>query len=158
MASTISVDTIQGSTTAGKVVMPAGHVVQCVQFYQAQTSSTSTTSSSMVATGLKKTITPKFSGSLIIVECHLGMPYTTGWAEVRVFLNGTQMAGGSSYHMGYIDASHNNYSGMTFKGQHTATDNTTALEFEVYCRAGTGTFSYYHNNAHRSVTLWEIAQ
>ena len=59
--STLSVDTIQGKTTAGTVQMPSGSVIQVVN-----TNSTlqrSTTSSSDTDTGITLDITPKFATS-----------------------------------------------------------------------------------------------
>ena len=64
--STLSVDTIQGKTTAGTVAMPAGMIVQVL-------STTKTTeqvisgSSFVDITGLSQEITPKFSSSKILV-------------------------------------------------------------------------------------------
>ena len=67
--STLSVDTIQGKTTAGTVAMPSGHVIQTVS--QAITSETNITSTSYTATGLTKAITPKFSSSKILILVNL---------------------------------------------------------------------------------------
>ena len=70
MGSTLSVDTIQGASTAGTVKMPAGHVVQVL-------STTLTTeqvisgSSFVDITGLSQTITPKFSTSKIFVQINV---------------------------------------------------------------------------------------
>ena len=63
--STLSVDTIQGKTTAGTVAMPAGAVLQVVQA-SIGTRPTSA-SSSFVNTGLQVSITPKFSSSKILI-------------------------------------------------------------------------------------------
>ena len=59
--STLSVDTIQGKTTAGTVQMPSGSVIQLVN--TSATSQISTTSTSDVDTGISINITPKFSTS-----------------------------------------------------------------------------------------------
>jgi len=66
--STLSVDTIQGKTTAGTVAMPAGHVIQTVStsFLTEVTES----GSSFVDTGLSLAITPKFSTSKVLVFVH----------------------------------------------------------------------------------------
>ena len=63
--STLSVDTIQGKTTAGTVAMPAGAVLQVVQG-SLGTRPTSA-SSSFVNTGLQVSITPKFSTSKVLI-------------------------------------------------------------------------------------------
>ena len=61
--STLSVDTIQGKTTAGTVAMPSGSVIQ----YAYQTSAVAVTNSnnSYVATSVSISFTPKFSSSII---------------------------------------------------------------------------------------------
>ena len=63
--STLSVDTIQGKTTAGTVAMPSGMVIQTLENFD-YTRSTST-STSFADTGLSQAITPKFSTSKILV-------------------------------------------------------------------------------------------
>ena len=67
MGSTLSVDTIQGATTAANVQFPAGVVIQAVD----ATSSTETTvqNTTFTDTGLTLTITPKFATSKILVTC-----------------------------------------------------------------------------------------
>ena len=59
--STLSVDTIQGKTTAGTVAMPAGTIIQVVTAVDDDTQSI--TSTSLVDTGLTLDITPKFQNS-----------------------------------------------------------------------------------------------
>ena len=66
--STLSVDTIQGKTTAGTVAMPSGSVVQ-VTMTESHGVTLTTTSESMVATVITATITPKFSSSKILIVC-----------------------------------------------------------------------------------------
>ena len=69
--STLSVDTIQGKTTAGTVAMPSGSVIQVIQTIgTTQTELTSTgTWTDVVPTA---TITPKFSTSKILVSHSAG--------------------------------------------------------------------------------------
>lgn len=69
MTSTLKVDAIEGSTTAGTVAMPAGSVVQVgtqvkVDNLNVQVTTTSFTA---VGNGFIASITPKFSGSKIRV-------------------------------------------------------------------------------------------
>ena len=73
--STLSVDTIQGKTTAGTVAMPSGSIVQIVQTNsngQGHTTSTST-SFTEIDTDFRATITPKFASSKILFLCKLGI-------------------------------------------------------------------------------------
>ena len=64
--STLSVDTIQGQTTAANVKMPAGSVVQVVQGNTPTRVFIST--GTYTFTGLTASITPKFSTSKILVQ------------------------------------------------------------------------------------------
>ena len=63
--STLSVDTIQGKTTAGTVAMPAGMVIQTLE--NSDYTRTTSTSTTFADTGLSQAITPKFSTSKILV-------------------------------------------------------------------------------------------
>jgi len=63
--STLSVDTIQGKTTAGTVAMPAGVIIQTVNF--TTNTQVDTNTSTFTNTGLSGTITPKFASSKIYV-------------------------------------------------------------------------------------------
>ena len=69
--STLSVDTIQGKTTAGTVAMPSGSVIQVIQ-------TTGTTQTELTSTGTwtdvvpTATIPPKFSTSKILVSHSAG--------------------------------------------------------------------------------------
>tara|TARA_B100000927_G_scaffold241237_1_gene202682 strand:+ start:120 stop:641 length:522 start_codon:yes stop_codon:yes gene_type:complete len=77
MASTLSVDNIQGATTAANVKMPEGHIVQTVQFLRKggitadanrPTSSLVAIDSSTFVDVMSKTITTKFANSKIYVS------------------------------------------------------------------------------------------
>lgn len=70
MTSTLKVDTIEGKTTASKIIMPSGHVIQTVSL--ATTSGITrkqTASNTFVATNLVNSITPKFQNSKLNVRC-----------------------------------------------------------------------------------------
>tara|TARA_Y100000004_G_scaffold191477_1_gene250325 strand:+ start:489 stop:989 length:501 start_codon:yes stop_codon:yes gene_type:complete len=64
--STLSVDTIQGKTTAGTVAMPAGAVLQVVEG-TAVTAYQCFTNTSLADTGIEVNITPKFTSSNVLV-------------------------------------------------------------------------------------------
>ena len=70
--STLSVDTIQGQTTAANVKMPAGHVVQTVQYLRRGLNSASSTlvnvQTSSFVDVMSKAIVTKFANSLIFVK------------------------------------------------------------------------------------------
>ena len=68
--STLSVDTIQGKTTAGTVAMPSGHIVQVLS--TTKTTEQSISGSSFVdISGLSQAITPKFATSKILVQVNV---------------------------------------------------------------------------------------
>ena len=68
--STLAIDTIQGATVAGKVAMPAGHIIQFV--FNEDYSSTAITQNQSTGfvdvTGFDLAITPKFSTSKIFIN------------------------------------------------------------------------------------------
>lgn len=68
--STLSVDTIQGKTTAGTVAMPAGMVVQ-TSFHTFSTETALGTNSDADIGGSSHTFTPKFASSLLILSTSL---------------------------------------------------------------------------------------
>ena len=64
---TLSVDTIQGQTTAANVKMPAGATLQVVE--ATSTTDETITSTSFTNSTITATITPRFNNSIIKVEC-----------------------------------------------------------------------------------------
>ena len=175
MASELTVQTLKGPTSGGnanKIIIPsgqtldasngftapAGHVVQCQQYYNSLTAHVTSGSTSFVASGIAKSITPKYSDSLIIIQSNITMAYSTNWMEVRMYLGGSSMSSTANYQVGYIDNGHNNYGPLVFQGQHQAT-STSALNFEIYYRTASGATAYItHLNASAALTLWEIKQ
>ena len=155
--SILKVDTIN-EKTSGNGVHIAGHVVQCQQFYNPDTAHVTSTSTSFVASGITKSITPKYSNSLIIIQSNISMSYATNYMEAKMYLNGGSMPSAAQYHVGYIDHGHNVYSNLTFTGQYQAS-STSALNFEIYYRASSGGTAYItHVDGSAALTLWEIAQ
>ena len=65
--STLSVDTIQGQTTAANVKLPAGSVLQVVNG-PANTGRIQSSSTSYTDTPISATITPKYNTSKILVS------------------------------------------------------------------------------------------
>ena len=80
--STLSVDTIQGQTTAANVKFPAGTIVQTLQF----TASEQTTSAGSGNTIINGTFNPKFSGSKFIVSAFI--PNCTATSGGSVIVHG----------------------------------------------------------------------
>ena len=175
MASELTVQTLKGPTSGGnanKIIIPsgqtldasngftapAGHVVQCQQYYDSQTAHVTTTSNSFVASGIAKSITPKYSNSLIIIQSNISKAYATNWMEAKMYLGGGAMPSSGQYQVGYIDHGYNVYSALTFAGQYQAT-STSALNFEIYYRSASSATAYItHVNGSAALTLWEIKQ
>ena len=87
--STLSVDTIQGVTTASKVAIP-NHIInlQSVNF----TGTQETTGATFVdVTNLTLTLTPASSTSKFYVVCNIAVSSTQNFAFLRVVRNGTQI-------------------------------------------------------------------
>jgi len=165
--STLSVDTIQGKTTAGTVAMPSGHIVQVQRTYVADADSSYTISSqSLSATGLQCSITPKFSNSLILVDLVSSMANSgaNDILKARMYLkigsaSIAQMTGADSYHAGYQHYDRNRYAPLCFSGSYTAT-STDTLMFEPYILAtnGNNSVSLIHPDSSASLTVTEIKQ
>lgn len=66
MASTLTVDTIQGATTAANVKLPAGSILQTITSFS-HGAAIQTASTSLVGTGQTATITPKYNNSIIML-------------------------------------------------------------------------------------------
>lgn len=183
--STLSVDTIQGQTTAATVKIP-GHVVQCVQTYDNTNEATYSATAFTNITHLNTSITPKVSGSKFLIECtisgahnddaYVGYKLYKGTSEITA---STHTAGspGTGVMFGFTTdrASGNNV------GHHLQTvsarflythggDTSTSQEYRVYVSPmrTTGRSFYYnrvgiYNDANQlsgtsSMTIWEIAQ
>jgi len=162
--STLSVDTIQGKTTSGTVAMPSGHIVQVQRTYVANTTAISTTSTSLTASGIQCSLTPKFSNSLILVDYNSAMAATTGsgykLSGMMYLKVGSAsiaaMSGASTYHLTY--SRDYNYQPITFGGSYTAT-STDTLMFEPYYKSHTGDTIYLaHSSSSYSLTVTEIKQ
>ena len=163
--STLSVDTIQGQTTAANVKMPAGHIIQTVQSTTA--TQVSTASTSAVVTNLAGVITPKYSTSHIYVM-----------VNQRVFSN--PGAGGSAGDWGLQRSTDggSSYSQIYVRGRTGLTDNTgacdvqasimfkdtpgitTAVNYRTTIRNNAGAGNMYANldNNLAMMTIMEIAQ
>lgn len=71
--STLSVDTIQGKTTAGTVAMPAGMIIQTVQTISRTTGESTSTSYVELSSSMRCSITPKFSNSKLLITATCGL-------------------------------------------------------------------------------------
>lgn len=156
--SILKVDTLQPATASA--IHNAGSVVQVQQTYVAATSVITISSASLTASGIQRTITPKFSDSIIWVR--LNIPMQDGITAPSVFgkmyVNGSAMTGAGDYHLGYSNPSLARYVPFTFDAQYQVT-STSQLTFEPYFRGGDATsFRVAHNNSSYCLTCMEIAQ
>lgn len=164
MGSTLTVDNIVGATSSSAIKIP-GHVVQVVHF--TTSTAVTTSSTSIIATNLSGTITPKYSTSHIYVILHQ-----------RVFANPS--AGGSAGDWGLERSTDggSTFSQIYVRGRTGLTDNTggcdvqastmfkdtpaitTAVNYRTTIRnnAGSGTMYVNLDSAQATMTLMEIAQ
>ena len=127
--STLSVDTIQGQTTAANVKFPAGAIVQTLQF----TASEQTISAGSGTTVINGTFNPKFSGSKFIVSAFIP--------------NCTATSGGSVVVQGRLGTNSSpNSNTLIFDVQErmegTGADDTRGInahDFGTFTSSGTGT-------------------
>ena len=181
MVGTLTVQNLQGPTSgvnANKVIIPsgqtidasagtlvpsAGAVVQVIQEYTPSASQNSTTSGSLVASGITASITPKYSNSLIIVEysCTMGIA-TASLMRAKMYMSvgsgaRAAMSGSANYHITYME-DESKYIPIVFKGNYTAT-STNTLTFEPYfAGSGDGTAYFTHPSSSYSLTLTEVKQ
>ena len=93
--STLSVDTIQGKTTAGTVAMPSGHVIQTA-YSSTVTKLVSTSSNADVTLMTADPFTPKFANSHILIQLNMHFGYYNpngGLQVVRAISGGSTTYG-----------------------------------------------------------------
>jgi hypothetical protein len=143
--STLSVDTIQGKTTANTVQMPSGSVIQLV-------SNTTTDTSSLASvnflefTALATSITPKFSSSKIFVTLNIciGNANDDNYNQFRLKRDSTEIGLGLSGQGGASQATFSNngpYTHATYEihsSSYSTLDspNTTSqVTYKLFARA-----------------------
>ena len=138
--STLSVDTIQGQTTAANVKLPAGSVLQTVT--QEHGTYVQYTGSTFSDTGLQCSITPRYANSTILIICNVQAGKSGAnsmetscrilrvsgsamiGAEGQRFVYGRIEGGSTNFHASGMttltrkDTSHNSTSTQTYKFQH----------------------------------------
>jgi len=160
MTSRLLVDKIEGKTTSSHVIMPTGHMIQQVRYVNTSSSHIVTSGTSLVATGIKVTITPKASGNKILVQSFLGMVHKSAASSgtISLYLNGSQMADTGQYWSGHMNVTQNtqDYSSRVGTLEYTTT-NTNALLFELYAKSGdSNNFYVHHGNGTSSLIATEV--
>ena len=158
--STLYVDNLRPNLGSG--IHNLGSVVQCISSDDAR-GWASTTSTSLVASGISLSITPKFANSIILVDFHFPMVHVgvTGSSLVAaIYRNGTNL-GLSGYPQGFIHNSNGapQYPSVKLECRDISHNSTSTLTYEVYYRTTSGDQVHLtHNGSDTHLKLWEIAQ
>ena len=176
--STLSVDTIQGQTTAGNVKLPAGCVLQVLSTTKTDTFVTSS-AGPIDITGLSVTITPKYNTSKVLITFDVSIVGFDSGTGIRLLRGSTALAlgdaDGSRARMTAIGFYSNNTSPSAYSGGATsftfldspATTSATTYKLQAQCLSTNGIIinkSRYdtdNGNASRgssTITVMEIAQ
>ena len=160
--STLSVDTIQGKTTASTVQMPSGHVIQTVD--GSDGTQTTSTSSSFVASNVAVTITPKFSTSIIYISYSMALYNATNQAYSKTTIyRGSTNIGNTDWGLsadGYSTGGHSaNGSAVTIDSPATTSATTYTVYFAPHNGgSGNGTCYANINGVKGQIIAMEIAQ
>ena len=158
MTSRLLVDKIEGKTTSGSIQMPQGHVIQTVEVQN--TSSSSTTSTSFVDSGLSAAITPKYSTSKILCQISAGIGNTGTSADIviQVLRGSTQVL--ECARLSFNTGGHGN--AQQFFQVLDSPSTTSATTYKLQMKADGGTTrlndSASNGNGSSSIVLQEIAQ
>ena len=150
-------------TDAGGISAP-GMIVQVARTYNASSSHISTASTSLVASGIQCSLTPKFSNSLILVDFSTPMMHSNAgdkiFAKMYLKIGSASIAampGAGLYHVAYTNGLQ--YQSTVFSGSYTAS-STDTLMFEPYFENGQQAVAVYlvHSSSSYSLTVMEVAQ
>tara|TARA_B100001057_G_scaffold245536_1_gene245884 strand:+ start:5349 stop:5882 length:534 start_codon:yes stop_codon:yes gene_type:complete len=176
--STLSVDTIQGQTTAANVKLPAGCVLQTLSTTKTDAFSTSATGPIDI-TGLSVVITPKYATSKIFIMFTVHIVGYDSGTGIRLLRGSTALAlgdtSGSRARMTAIGFYSNGASPNTYSGGNTsmsfldspATTSATTYKLQAQCLSTNGIvvnktrYDTDNGNASRgssTITVMEIAQ
>ena len=154
--STLSVDTIQGQTTAANVKLPAGCILQVIQGTHATEVTHNTSSYS--DTGLTATITPKYNNSKIYILVNQGIYWSANGFSIKILRDSTAI---STPPVNY-DIHDHSVSNARDKITLTHLDSpatTSAITYKTQLIGNSsGTFKSNHDATTSTMTLMEIAQ
>jgi len=145
--------------------MPAGSVIQ-VAHKRVASAWVSTTSTSLVASGVKLSISPKRKNSLILIRYNFPMTHThstvgaTMVPELRRIIGGVVTninPTGTTYPQGFINSTAD-YQSIVIADQDYP-DTELEVEYEVYFRSSNGGIIHLaHNGSSYYLQLMEVAQ
>ena len=163
--STLSVDTIQGKTTANTVQMPSGSVIQMQS--TTTTSNITVTATSLTASGLVVSITPKFANSNLLITITGGeQTYSASGVLTGVTHLYRQLTGGSyadlsgqlcEQSMGGSDSSDYGHSHSS-EFIDTTHNTTSAINYQPYIKTNTGTYYFNYSPTVLTLRVMEIKQ
>jgi len=167
--STLSVDTIQGQTTAANVKLPAGAIVQTVQYHRrgqqdgTGSSNLVTISTDSLTDVMSKAITTKFANSLIHLTMNLVLYDTSGnplRLRTKILRNSTEIDG--DRYAGYGDGGTMFTKTYTFLDTPSAAAGTTLTYKLQVSELGNSTVGVGYGDSGggsaASIILMEIAQ
>ena len=168
--STLSVDIIQGQTTAANVKFPAGSILQVVQ---GEVLTQITNSSSSYGDVVTKAITPKYNNSKILIQCSgCANPQGNNALYFKLLRGSTEIGsgtGGGYYNViGALTCPNTDGSGFDVKGisiqflDSPSTTSATTYKLQAAAVNGTAKIGGRQGNTDIAVpsriTLMEIAQ
>ena len=158
--STLSVDTIQGKTTAGTVAMPAGHVIQVVN--TSSTAQISTTSTSDADTGITLDITPKFSTSklwfLFSGRLYINAVAAEYFVRIKTSDNTTLGGGATLYNGSNGDTMAETCNIQCFHSPNSTSSQTYKITHRVSSATGYIMVNTHPNDVGMNFVILEIAQ
>ena len=167
MASIINVDQIRNAAgtsaitidSSGNTLMP-GHVL-AMYHHNIDPGGQSTTSTSLVATGLTITLTPKTATSRFILLASMHECYVSASANALGFAiakNGTRLFDTDAATLGYTSAGGANYFNVNLQAYDTPA-TTSSVTYSVLVRSIYGTsVGWCSDNTPAFFTIMEIAQ
>lgn len=147
MASTLTVDNIEGATSSSAVKIP-GHVVQVVQTYSTTIQQISAATAFTDLVSLTTTLTPKISGSKFLIEANIFISHGgDGYPAFRLYKDGSHLSaasnsgpspgtgcwfGGHSSGSGASPEYRSNMVGNKFLYTHGG-NTSTSQTYKIYC-------------------------
>ena len=159
MASTLTVDNIVGATSSSNIHIP-GHVV-AMYHHNLDPGGQTTTSTSLVATGLTITLTPKTSTSRFILlasmhECYVGV--SAKGIAFAIAKNGSRLFDTDNATLGYTASGGANYFNVNLHA-YDEPATTSSITYSVMVKSSYGSsVSYFGDNTPAFFTIMEIAQ
>ena len=146
--------------------MPVGSVLQSVRSSSSSQTIT-TTSTSLVGTGIVVQITPKYANSVMHISFNSSMAYTNNTMMGRMYfklaggsygvMNDSPASGGGEYALCYITSGQAAYVPIVCQLKYTCSALTTVF-FQPYFKVGGGTGQVSHPSSSHSLTVTEIKQ